>query len=62
MHVGEEIVPVGVYNCGRCSGDCVSRTAVIAFHAFLTFLFFMTASAHVMLAPIEGAILDFLFV
>jgi len=65
MHVSEEIVPVGVSNCGRCSRSCIHRTAIVslsrAFHAFLTLLFFMTAPAHVMLAPIEGAILDFLF-
>jgi hypothetical protein len=67
MHVGKEIVPVGVYDCGRCSGGLVSRTAVVllstcAFHAFLTFLFFVTTPAHMMLAPIESAILDFLLV
>ena len=66
MHVGEEIVPVGVYDCGGCSGGRVSRTAVVllsrAFHAFLTFLFFVTAPAHMMLAPIESAIREFLLV
>ena len=67
MHVGEEIVPVGVYDCGRCSGGRVSRTAVVllssrAFRAFLTFLFFVTAPAHMMLAPIESVILEFLLV
>jgi len=65
MHVGEEIVPVGVSNCGGCSGGCICRTAIVllsrAFHAFLALLFFMTAPAHVMLAPIVGAIFDFLF-
>ena len=67
MHVGEEIVPVGVYDCGGCSGGRVSRTAVVllsshAFSAFLTFLFFVTAPAHMMLAPIKSAILEFLLV
>jgi hypothetical protein len=33
-----------------------------AFHAFLTFLFFVTAPAHMMLAPIESAIREFLLV
>ena len=66
MHVDKEIVPSGVSNCGRCSGGSVRSTAFVllsrALHAFLALLLFMTAPAHMMLAPIEGAILDFLFV
>ncbi len=66
MHVGKEIVPVRVSSCGRCSGGSVRSTAGVllsrALHAFLAFLIFVTSPAHMMLAPIKGAILDFLFV
>ena len=66
MHVGKEIVPVGVFNCGRCSGGSVCSMAFVllsrALYAFLAFLIFVTSPAHMMLAPIKGAILDLLFV
>ena len=65
MHVGEEIVPSGVSNCGRYIGGSIHSAAFVlmsrVLHAFLALLLFMTAPAHMMLAPIEGAILDFLF-
>ena len=38
MHVGEEIVPVGVYDCGRCSGGSVSRTPCIPCLSYIPFL------------------------
>ena len=60
MHVRNEVIPLGISNCGGGSGGCILIAALsLLFHAFLTFetfLFLVIASTHMVLAPMVGAI------
>ncbi len=66
MHVRNEVIPLGISNCGSDSGGCILIAALsLLFHAFLTFetfLFLVIAPTHMVLAPIVGAIVVLLLV
>ena len=66
MHVRNEVIPLGISNCGGSRGSCILIVALgLLFHAFLTletFLFLVIATTHMVLAPMVGAIIVLLLV